>query len=94
MTKVSRYDVVLSSALTLVKDLYGPLTDADKPATNGATNGVVDFVRRRTVVHLPLCDALPTHGAIADMASGVAWVGSAIQYEILVLTKHVGPRSS
>ena len=54
------------------QDLYGPSTNADQPAANGATNGVNDSVKKRIVVHLSICDALPAHGPISDMAFGIA----------------------
>ncbi|KAI0754932.1 CPSF A subunit region-domain-containing protein [Daedaleopsis nitida] len=68
------------------EDLYGPSADADNSAANGTTNGVSDSVRKRTVVHLSLCDALPSHGPISDIAFGVTRNGDRQVPELIAAT--------
>ncbi|RPD55582.1 hypothetical protein L226DRAFT_490064 [Lentinus tigrinus ALCF2SS1-7] len=68
------------------EDLYGPSTDADKPTANGTANGAVDSVRKRIVVHLSLCDAIPAHGPISDMTFGIARNGDRQVPELMAAT--------
>ncbi|KAL1941832.1 hypothetical protein VTO73DRAFT_6832 [Trametes versicolor] len=67
-------------------DLYGPSGSGDQPSANGTTNGTVDSVKKRTVVRLSLCDALPAHGAISDMAFGLARNGDRVVPELIAAT--------
>ncbi|OSD02613.1 hypothetical protein PYCCODRAFT_1477600 [Trametes coccinea BRFM310] len=68
------------------EDLYGPSSTTEKPDTNGATNGVVDSVKKRTVVRLSLCDAIPAYGPLSDMAFGVARNGDRAVPELIAAT--------
>ncbi|KAH9930484.1 CPSF A subunit region-domain-containing protein [Epithele typhae] len=68
------------------EDLYGPSETKDNTNGAGATNGVVDSVRTRTVVHLSLCDAIPGHGSINDMAFGYARNGDRRVPELIAAT--------
>lgn len=72
MVMPSRLDLPSNFLKLVFADLYGPSGNGEQPSANGATNGTVDSVKKRTVVRLSLCDALPAHGAISDMAFGLA----------------------
>lgn len=79
-------------------DLYGPSTDAEKLAANGTTNGITDSVRKRVVVHMSICDAIPAHGPISDMAFGIARNGVGSVYSkylppLTTFTGSPGPRA-
>ncbi|KAH9849008.1 CPSF A subunit region-domain-containing protein [Lenzites betulinus] len=68
------------------EDLYGPSTKAEQPDANGVTNGAVDSVKTRTVVRLSMCDAIPAHGPISDMAFGLARNGDRVVPELIAAT--------
>ena len=50
----------------MMPDLYGS-SRLEEEAANGGTTGSSALVRKRFVVHLSLCDALPAYGPISDM---------------------------
>lgn len=55
----------------------------DEELAKGATNGVSVPYRKRTVVHLSLCDSIPGYGPISDMTfsltkNGVGYFPSAM----------------
>ncbi|KAI0777316.1 CPSF A subunit region-domain-containing protein [Trametes elegans] len=68
------------------EDLYGPSNGAENPDANGMTNGVSDSVKKRTVVRLSFCDAIPAYGPICDMAFGIARNGDRVVPELIAAT--------
>ncbi|KAA1478696.1 hypothetical protein DENSPDRAFT_845850 [Dentipellis sp. KUC8613] len=52
-------------------DIYGSSKPTPQPTANGV-NGVSSTVKKRTVIHLSLCDALPAWGPISDLAFSLA----------------------
>lgn len=57
--------------LTDREDIYGP-SKALNPSTNGPINGSGIMKKKRTVIHLSLCDTLAAYGPIADIAFSLA----------------------
>ena len=56
-------------------DLYGPShKQIVEPSASGA-NGAAALLRKRTVVHLSLCDSIPAYGPISDMTFSLTRVG-------------------
>ena len=74
MMKVSKVRLPYEySYSVLPAELYGTSTTVEQPHANGAAaNGVVAATKKRTVVHLSLCDAIPAYGPIADMTFALA----------------------
>lgn len=52
-------------------DIYGPSKPEDN-LVNGSGNGAVSSLRKRTVVHLSLSDAIPAYGPINDFTFSLA----------------------
>lgn len=55
-------------------DLYGTSKVDDEPA-QGSTTGAGTLLKKRTVVHLSLCDSIPAYGPISDITFSLARVG-------------------
>ncbi|KAH9830080.1 CPSF A subunit region-domain-containing protein [Rhodofomes roseus] len=69
------------------EELYGTSTAVEHPHVNGnAVNGVAAATKKRTVVHLSLCDAIPAYGPIADMTFALAKNGDRFVPELVAAT--------
>ncbi|EMD34631.1 hypothetical protein CERSUDRAFT_116804 [Gelatoporia subvermispora B] len=66
-------------------DLYGS-TKETTHRVDGLVNGAADASKKRTVVHLSLCDSLPAHGPIADMTFALAKNGDRAVPELVAAT--------
>ncbi|TFY75914.1 hypothetical protein EWM64_g8097, partial [Hericium alpestre] len=65
------------------EDIYG----SSKPEPTPAANGVVEStVKKRSVIHLSLCDALPAWGSISDMTFSLARNGDRPVPELVAAT--------
>lgn len=53
-------------------DIYGSSLQDPQPTTLGGLNETASTVKKRTVIHLSLCDSLPGYGPISDMAFSLA----------------------
>ncbi|KAL6299343.1 CPSF A subunit region-domain-containing protein [Sparassis latifolia] len=69
-------------------DLYGSsqVQEVLSINGNGNLNGVAVTSKRRTVVHLSLCDSLPAHGPISDMTFALAKNGDRYVPELVTAT--------
>ncbi|KZT18929.1 hypothetical protein NEOLEDRAFT_1142724 [Neolentinus lepideus HHB14362 ss-1] len=68
------------------EDLYGESTQDAAVSSNGHVNGSADNVKKRSVVHLSLCDTLPAHGSISDLAFSVTKNGDRAVPELVAAT--------
>lgn len=74
----------LIRVLSVLPELYGTPTAVEQAHANGnAANGVAATTKKRTVVHLSLCDAIPGYGPIADMTFALAKNGVRRSFSVL-----------
>ncbi|TFY69793.1 hypothetical protein EVG20_g3009 [Dentipellis fragilis] len=66
-------------------DIYGSSKPTPQPNANGV-NGVTSTVKKRTVIHLSLCDALPAWGPISDLTFSLARNGDRPVPELVAAT--------
>ncbi|KAI0938339.1 hypothetical protein AcW1_001910 [Taiwanofungus camphoratus] len=67
-------------------DLYGNSKAMEQHHINGSLNGATTISKKRTVVRLSLCDSLPAHGPIADIAFTLAKNGDRSVPELVAAT--------
>ncbi|KZT07933.1 uncharacterized protein LAESUDRAFT_724410 [Laetiporus sulphureus 93-53] len=68
-------------------DLYGTSNAIEEPRVNGnLTNGNAAPLKKRTVIHLSLCDSIPGYGPISDMTFSVAKNGDRYVPELVAAT--------
>ncbi|KAI0052046.1 hypothetical protein FA95DRAFT_1593031 [Auriscalpium vulgare] len=81
---------VVDAAVAMVidedEDIYGPSSTEPQPAVNGVASGTTASVKKRTVIHLSLCDSLPAHGPIVDMTFSLAKSGDRFVPELVAAT--------
>ncbi|TFK49248.1 hypothetical protein OE88DRAFT_1662681 [Heliocybe sulcata] len=68
------------------EDLYGESTQNAMVTSNGHVNGSTENVKKRSVIHLSLCDTLPAHGPIADLTFSIAKNGDRSVPELVAAT--------
>ncbi|KZT66632.1 hypothetical protein DAEQUDRAFT_714689 [Daedalea quercina L-15889] len=69
------------------EELYGTSTAVEQPHVSGATvNGMAAASKKRTVVHLSLCDSIPAYGPIADITFALTKNGDRFVPELVAAT--------
>ncbi|KAI0062778.1 hypothetical protein BV25DRAFT_1855577 [Artomyces pyxidatus] len=68
------------------EDIYGTSRPSPPPLANGIANGMSSSSKKRTVIHLSLCDSLPAYGPISDMTFSLAKNGDRFVPELVAAT--------
>ncbi|ESK98097.1 cleavage and polyadenylation specific protein [Moniliophthora roreri MCA 2997] len=78
----SKQDVIMDDD----SDIYGPAEATETLIGGSATANGLSKKKTRSIIHLSLCDSIPSHGPIADVAMSVARNGDRLVPELVAAT--------